>query len=404
MKILFIHQNFPGQFRYLAPALAERGHEVSALAMGGEVMEGVAQFLYRPTQNSTPGVHPWVVDFETKVIRAEGILLKVLEMKSQGYYPDAIVAHHGWGESLFIKEVWPNAPLGIYCEFFYHAHGFDLDFDPEFYLPNEVSGAAMAIKNINNRLHFDFANAGIVPTHWQKSTFPEPFRSRISVVHEGVDTQLCQPKLDVALHLNEDVRLTREDEVITFVNRNLEPYRGYHVFMRSLPEILKERPQAQVFIIGGDGVSYGHAPPEGRTWKEIYLQEVSDKIDLSRVHFLGQVAYPIYLALLQISTVHVYLTYPFVLSWSCIEAMSVGCAIVGSDTSPVREVITHNETGRLVNFLSPSEISSQVIDLIENPSERERLGFNARQYVLERYDRNSVCLPQQIEWVEKIFI
>jgi glycosyltransferase involved in cell wall biosynthesis len=174
--------------------------------------------------------------------------------------------------------------------------------------------------------------------------------------------------------------------------------------MRSLPEILKERPQAQVFIIGGDGVSYGHAPPEGETWKEIYLQEVSDKIDLSRVHFLGQVAYPIYLALLQISTVHVYLTYPFVLSWSCIEAMSVGCAIVGSDTPPVREVITHNETGRLVNFLSPSEISSQVIDLIENPSERQRLGFNARQYALEHYDRNSVCLPQQIDWVEKIFI
>lgn len=404
MKILFIHQNFPSQFAYLAPALANRGHEISALRLFGQDMPGVKSIVYQTERGSTPGIHPWVTDFETQVIRGEAVLKKAIELKGAGYIPDLIIAHHGWGETLFIKEVWPEVPAGIYCEFYYRAKGGDLDFDPEFFVENGFSSAMIGLKNITNRLNFEFADAGISPTQWQKSSFPQPFRNRISVIHEGVDTGLFKPNPEVAMLLNGGLELKKGDEVITFVNRNLEPPRGFHSFMRALPKIQSARPNARILIVGGDGVSYGAQPPNGESWKTIFLRELDGQLDLSRIHFLGNVSYPIFLALMQLSMVHVYLTYPFVLSWSCIEAMSAGCAIVGSDTAPVREVITNNQTGRLVNFFSHDEISSQVIDLIENKSERERLGGAARQYAIDNFDRQAVCLPQQIDWVERKFI
>ena len=404
MKILFIHQSFPAQFRYLAAALVDRGHDVTAISIGGDEVLGVARKKYQPLRGSTPNIHPWLVDFETKVIRGEAVLDLALGMRHQGYCPDVIVAHCGWGESLFIKEVWPEVPLGIYCEFYYQPTGADVNFDPEFIGSTPHNSAAITLKNINNRLHFDVANAGISPTAWQRSSFPEPFRQQIKTIHEGVDTQLLKPNPLVRLTINGDLQLKKDDEVITFVSRNLEPYRGFHSFMRSLPSILKSRPNAHVLIIGGDGVSYGAYPPEGLTWRKVLLDELAEQLDLSRIHFLGQIDYATYVAVLQLSTVHVYLTYPFVLGWSCIEAMSVGCAIVGSDTAPVQEVITHNQTGRLVNFFSPSEISHQVVDLIEDLQERKRLGDNARQVAIAQFDRRTICLPKQVEWVEKKFI
>jgi len=269
MNILFIHQNFPGQFKHLAPALAKAGHRVVALTMQ-KVKEtrwqGVELVPYSVTQGSTPGTHPWVVDFETKIIRAEGAFRACLTLKEQGFTPDAIIAHPGWGESLFLKEVWPQAKLGIFCEFFYLAEGADTGFDPEFPV-EDVAGnnCRLRLKNLNNYMHFDVADAAIAPTAWQASTFPEPFRSKITVVHDGIDTQAIQPNPKVSLTLRKTgtdtpLTLTRDDEVITFVNRNLEPMRGCHIFLRALPQLLKNRPKAQVIIVGGDGVSYGAKP------------------------------------------------------------------------------------------------------------------------------------------------
>lgn len=203
---------------------------------------------------------------------------------------------------------------------------------------------------------------------------------------------------------NGALQLGQDDEVITFVNRNLEPYRGYHQFMRALPALQKARPKARVVIIGGNEVSYGAAPPAGpdgkaQTWREIFLNEVKGELDLSRVHFVGKVPYTDYLRVLQVSTVHVYLTYPFVLSWSLLEAMSAGCAIVASDTAPVREAIRHGETGQLVNFFDPAALVQQVLALCENPAERARLGAAARAFAVENYDLETQCLPRQMAWV-----
>ncbi len=411
MNILFIHQNFPGQFKFLAPALVQQGQNVQAMTMqklatdasGSVTAQGVTVIPYEPSMGSTANIHPWVVDFESKIIRAEGCFRAALKLKAQGFTPDVIVAHPGWGESLFLKEVWPDAKLGIYCEFFYHPQGADVDFDAEFLGSDEGDVCKLRLKNLNNLLHFDVADAGISPTHWQASTFPEPFRSRIAVVHDGIDTHVVAPNRKASLTLNSNIVLTPQDEVITFVNRNLEPYRGYHIFMRALPEILKHRPRAKVLIVGGDEVSYGAQPPKGATWKNIFASEARPQIsdaDWSRVHFLGTIPYNQFITMLQLSTLHVYLTYPFVLSWSLLEAMSVGCAIVASDTQPLHEAIQHDQTGRLVNFFDVSKLTNEVCALLDDPKSRARLGKNAREFAQANYDLKTVCLPRQLQWVQ----
>jgi glycosyltransferase involved in cell wall biosynthesis len=408
MKILFVHQNFPGQFKFLAPALAQQGHTVVAMTMqknSGTQLQGVKLVHYATSRGTTPNVHPWVADFETKTIRGEACFKAALQMKQAGFEPDVIIAHHGWGESLFIKDVWPQAKLAVYCEFFYHPEGADVGFDLEF-PPKDVGDVCrLRLKNLNNLLHFEVADAGISPTHWQASTFPEPFRSKITVVHDGIDTVSLAPDPKVSLTLNGKLVLTRKDEVITFVNRNLEPYRGYHIFMRALPEILKRRPNARVLIVGADDVSYGARPENGQKWKDIFAKEVRPLIsdtDWSRVHFLGNVPYTAFIPLLQLSSVHVYLTYPFVLSWSLLEAMSVGCAIVASDTQPLHEAIKHDETGRLMNFFDVQKIASEVCALLDDPEERARLGANARAFAQANYDLQTVCLPRQLAWVQTL--
>jgi glycosyltransferase involved in cell wall biosynthesis len=349
------------------------------------------------------------MDLETKVIRAEACFKAAMKLKESGFVPDLIIAHIGWGETLFIKEVWPDAKLAIYGEFYYHASGADVGFDPEFATPDGIA-CAMRAKNLNNIAHFDIADAGISPTEWQKSTFPEPFRSKITVVHDGIDTDKLVPNPDASLSLtighHPPLVLTKKDEILTFVNRNLEPYRGYHTFMRSLPAILKDRPNLKVLIVGSDKVSYGAAPDAKiygkKSWKEIFSDEIRPKLteaQWQQLIFVGHVPYEYFVPLLQISTVHVYLTYPFVLSWSLLEAMSIGCAIVGSNTAPVQEVIESGKNGILVDFFKPEELASAVTTLLDDPVLREKLGQAARKMAIEKYDLKRVCLPKALEFV-----
>ncbi|MDT8428125.1 MAG: glycosyltransferase family 4 protein [Pseudomonadales bacterium] len=408
MKILFIHQNFPVQFKYLAPALVQQGHTVWAMTMQkpSELeWKGVKLVPYTNSRGSAPNVHPWLTDFETKVIRGDACFRAALKLKEEGFEPDLIIAHHGWGESLFLKDVWPQVKLGIYCEFYYSATGADIGFDPEFPPQDLGEPCRQRLKNLNNLLHFEIADAGISPTGWQASTFPEAFRKKITVVHDGIDTELLAPNSAASITINGAITLTNKDEVITFVNRNLEPYRGYHIFMRALPEILRRRPNARVLIVGGDAVSYGARPPGELNWKEIFAREVRPLIsnaDWNRVHFVGVVPYQHFIPMLQVSSVHVYLTYPFVLSWSLLEAMSMGCAIVASDTQPLHEAIKHDVTGRLVNFFDVEGLAREVCTLLDDPKARKRLGAAARSHARANYDLASVCLPRQLAWVEHL--
>ncbi|WP_297768397.1 glycosyltransferase [uncultured Roseovarius sp.] len=409
MKILFIHQNFPGQYKHLAPLLAQQGHHCVALTLRvkeATTWKGVRVLPYALPKRETQKVHPWLVDLDTKVTRAEACYRAAVKLREQGYTPDLIMAHPGWGESLFLKDVWPDARMGLYCEL-YHLTGHPhLDFDPEFASKTpETEPLRIRLKNLNNHLHFDQGDAGISPTRFQADTFPHPFRDRITVSHDGIDTITACPQSDVRLEVEGAGTLTRDDEVITFVNRNLEPYRGYHIFMRALPRLLRERPRARVLIVGGDEVSYGARPPKGQTWKQIFIDEVRGRIstpDWQRVHFLGRIPYDRFLRLLQVSRVHVYLTYPFVLSWSLMEAMSCGAAIVAGDTAPVREVITHDETGRLVDFFDGDGLVKEVCKLMDDEAARRRLGVAARDLIRARYDLQTICLPRQVAWVDEV--
>ena len=285
--------------------------------------------------------------------------------------------------------------------------GFDVEFQP----PEPDQACRLRMKNAHVDLQFPLAQAGLSPTQWQRSGFPEPFRSRVSVCHDGIDTDLVRPdplaRLQLRTRAGEELQLCPGDEIVTFVNRNLEPYRGWHIFARALPRLLRERPRARVLVVGGDEVSYGSPPPPGpdgarRTWRQVMLEEVQDGLDWSRVHFLGRIPHGRFVALLQLSMVHVYLTYPFVLSWSLLEAMSAGCAIVASDTAPVREAVVEGRTGLLVDFFDGEALVQRVVELLERPALRAQLGQAARQHAVEHYDLRRRCLPGQLDWVERL--
>ena len=409
MNILFIHQNFPGQFKHLAPALAARGDRVVALTpkvKQAGMWQGVMLHPYILKGQSTRGIHPWLIDFETKIRRGTACQDAAQALQSKGYRPDVIIAHHGWGESLFLKDVWPDARLGLYCELYHRSAGSETHFDPEFRGQTpERNALRLRMKNLNNRLHEEVMDAGLCPTQFQAATYPDHYQSRITVNHDGIDTDTIVSNPDARLDLPSGKTLTRRDEVITFVNRNLEPYRGYHIFMRALPRLLRERPKATVLVVGGNDVSYGGRPPEGQTWKQIFIDEVRQEIsdsDWERVRFLDRIPHEQFTKLLQISTVHIYLTYPFVLSWSLLEAMSCGAAIVASATAPVQEVIRDGETGQLVDFFDVDGLVEKVSALLDDPDRRLAFGEAARAEMIANYDLKSICLPRQIAWVEDV--
>ena len=390
MKLLFVHQNFPGQYRHLAAHYAAHGHQVVGLGEKGNVLR----------QRQPPGVQllgyalpeldvrdAFNASVQKAIHRGKTVAAGLLQLRRQGFYPDVIFAHLGWGEALFIKDIFPKARVLLYCEFFYRARGGDMGFDPEFPV-NAEKVLRLRVMNAPLLMALDVSDWGHAPTRWQQKQFPAAYGSRMSVIHDGIDTDVVRPAG------------TREDELITYVARNLEPYRGFHTFMRAIPEIQKRRPSARIAIVGGDEVSYSPRLPEGQTYRERLLREIDGKADLSRIHFMGRLAYADYLALLQRSSVHVYLTYPFVLSWSLLEAMAAGCLVVGSRTPPVEEAIRDGENGLLTDFFSAEEIAARVDQALGMDSQlmRER----ARMTVLERYDLKRVCLPAQLGMVERL--
>lgn len=404
MRILFVHQNFPGQFKHIAFSLAAAGHEVVAMGLG--LGTQVASVLYQPYtlfRGNTPGVLPLVIEFESKIIRAEAVAAAAGQLKKNGFVPDVIWAHAGWGESLFLKDVFPSARLLSFLEFYYRFEGGDVNFDPEFADYSLGNAQKVRLKNANNLLALEAMDAGISPTYWQKNQFPAWARPNIHVVHDGIDTDFVKPNADVLLQSqNSQLALRAGDEVVTFVSRNLEPCRGFHVFMRALPEILRQRPKARVLIVGGEEQGYGPLPSSGVSWRQILLNELDGQIDLTRIIFMGRVSYALYLAVLQLSAVHVYLTYPFVLSWSLLEAMSAGCLVVGSKTPPVEEVIEHGKNGLLVDFFDRDALVSCVVNALAHPQCFSAVRQLARQTVIDKYDLNGICLPQHLKLLENL--
>ncbi|WP_435256517.1 glycosyltransferase [Thioclava sp. FR2] len=402
MKILFLHQNFPGQFLYLAPEMARRGHDVLALTDSNNSRQSTVKTArYKHDgMKIDPAQTRLGRNYTTMSDRGVTVARVCQKMREQGYYPDVIFGHSGWGETLYLKEIWPKAKLIVYAEFYYMGSGADVGFDTEFTpygLDQQLIAVGRAAHLGQALIH---ADAGLSPTAWQASTYPASVRGMLKVIHDGVNSEVMIPNPQATVQLPNGQVVRAGDEVLTFVNRNLEPYRGYHIFMRALPEIMAARPNAQVVIVGGDEVSYGSAPKGAKGWKELILSEVRDKLDMSRVHFMGKVAYPVFVNIMQVSRAHAYLTYPFVLSWSMLESMAAGCLVVGSKTSPVEEVLTHGKTGLLVDFFDVKGWSETLIEALANPEKYQPIREAARQFAVENYDLKTVCLPRLVEFVE----
>ncbi len=331
--------------------------------------------------------------------RGAAVAKSLKTLRDKGLHPDVIYGHPGWGEMLYVRDIFPDAKVVNYCEFYFNRRGQDYGFDDEF-MPARSDDLSVGTENMVHALSLIASNLGISPTRWQHSRYPTELRSKIATVHDGVDTHLIKPAPSATVALpSSSLTLSSRDEVITFVSRNLEPYRGFHVFMRALPELLRHCPRAHVLIVGGDDVSYSR-PLRGRTYRQHFIEEVGDRLDLSRVHFLGRLSYTDYLRVLQISTAHIYLTYPFVLSWSMLEAMAAGCVVVGSRTAPVEEVIENGCNGILVDFFDREHLIEAVIGVCANREAHSAMRSAARATVVSRYDLETVCLPRQVALLE----
>ncbi len=389
MNLLFVHQNFPGQWKHLAPHVAALGgSRVVALAMHDRPIHapGVEIRRYNVKRGSSTGIHPWCVDFESQMIRGEACAEAAIELRQEGFRPEVICAHPGWGEALFLKDVWPEARVLGYHELYYDQRyaDFDLEFAP---LRTWRGDSRLRAKNAALLLGYEDIDWGVTPTKFQWGTLPERVQQRTSIIHDGIDTEHVKPNEKVALLLKKkEVTLTRADTVVTFVSRNLEPTRGFHRFMRTLPLIQANHPEAEIFIIGRQGKGYGAPHPSGVSYKEALLEELSDQLDLDQIHFVGPLAYGQLLKLLQLSTVHVYLSVPFVVSWSLLESMACGALVVGSRTPPVEEIIQHGKNGFLVDYFDDQELANQIAEVIKNPDQNIFIREAARNTIVERYE------------------
>ena len=387
MRILLIHQNFPGQFRALAPQLLARGHSVVAIGQ-------------RPLPQPLPGLHyihddgadPEPVrrltdpDLERSLQRAGRVHQRALQLREQGFQPDAVIFHSGWGEGLYLRDVWPNAVLIAYPELYARptllGHGFDPDLAPV----GEAVRQSMRRQNFMALAAIADADAAVAPTLFQRDTFPAHLRSRFHVIHEGVDLERAQPRPQRQAQIHTNLNLGHGDPVITFVNRTLEPLRGFRALMRALPLIQARHPTAQSLIVGeATGSSYSPPSSHPQGYPGEMLALLGERLDRRRIHFLGRVSYEQLLGLFQISAAHVYLTYPYALSWSLLEAMACGAPVVGSANPPVTEVIRHGENGLLVPFAEPEALADAVLTLLNDPPLRSRLGQAGRELVAARY-------------------
>lgn len=405
MNILFIHPSFPGQFLYLADYLARNPeNKVFFLAEEngfGANIRNVNLGLYpSPTEeemNTMKNMGPASV-LGQAWLKGRNILRSLDFLKEKhNFQPDIIIGHTGWGSLMYLKDFYPDVPVLGYFEWYYKSDNSDA-----FWWPDEKADISARVANRTRNapiwLSYETCDAGLVPTKWQYDQFPKEIQQKLHIIHEGTDTSFCSPLKDapeypgLELHTGEvDLVLPEGTEILTYLSRGFEPYRGFHEFMDAMRIILKKRPNTHVVIAGSDRVCYG-TKTEGKTHKEIELEK--GDFDESRVHWVGNLNRRDYQLMLRASSCHVYLTRPFILSWSMLEAMSFGLPLVTSKTPPCEEVVKHNENGLLADFRSPYHIAEKIDELLTDRDKAKRLGKAARETILEKFALIK-CLKKQ---------
>ncbi len=395
MNILFLHHNFPAQFRHIAEHFASSKSNsvvfISEHKRGDIKIPGVKHYLLKAAPRKVAD-NKSLQEFNVHLGRSEAYANALIELKQKGFKPDIIYDHPGWGTSLFVKDVFPDTPYVCFFEWYY-TKGADYSFWNDGGERPPSHFAQNRIRNLCQLNALSDCNAGITPTQWQRSMYPDEFKDKMNVLHDGINTDFFSPAQNAEKLVIPGIDLSEASEIVTYVSRGLEPYRGFPQFFKSLPEILNKRKNCHVVIMGEDSVKYGEKRKDGKSYKELMLEEVP--LDRSRVHFTGFRPYDEYQKLLRASSVHVYLTAPFVLSWSMLEAMSSGCLLVASDTAPVREVITHGENGFLVNFWDSKQLSKSVIKALNKQETFRKIRRNARQTILDKYDLSNLLVKHE---------
>ena len=400
MRVLFLHRNFPAQYRHVAAALAaDKANQVvfGTRDSDGDI-PGVTKVLFTPTRGVRPETHPYLRSTEEAVLDGQAVFRVCAQLRDQGFVPDLVCAHSGWGPGLYAKDVFPKSKLLVYFEWYYHGRGGDADFiDPK----SVDDDTACRIRTRNAPLLLDLADCdrGLCPTAFQRDQVPAIFHPKLTVLHDGIDTEYFTPAPGAKLVLPK-LDLSGAAEIVTYATRGMEPYRGFPQFMRAAALLLKRRPGLHIVVAGNDTVAYSRKLPAGQSYKQQALDELGDA-DLSRLHFTGALPYGQYLQLLRASAAHIYLTVPFVLSWSLLESMAAGCVVVGSDTAPVREVIENGRNGLLVDFFSPDAIADKVGWALDHPQDAARLRAAAREFIVARYALADL-LPRQIALMREV--
>jgi glycosyltransferase involved in cell wall biosynthesis len=382
MRILFAHQGYLAQFKYLALAFARAGHEV--IFMSAPVpgkLSGVKQVSYALTQPAEAS-DPLLIDIVSALRYGRAARETAKQIRDEGFIPDVIVIHPGWGEGLFLRDVFPRSKMICFLEFFFSPEGNFFDFEGK--APDLDTRAQLHMRNAPLLLALNESAWNISPTRWQKHLFPAVYQQRTTTIHEGVNIQKFVKRQGVEVETPNGSILRDGMEIVTFVARHLEPVRGLNSFMRAADLITKNRPKAHIAVVGREEGGYGVPPPNGTTHKEIILRELD--LDLSRVHFFGCVDQSTVVRLLQLSKVHLFLTYPFLISWSVLEAMSCSCVVLGSDTGPVREIINDGVNGLLIDFFNHAKFAELACQVLESPKRFADLGEAARQSIVDNFD------------------
>lgn len=404
MKILLVHQNMPGQYRELLDWLIAQGeHELVFLTQRRNFpeMPGVRKVVYQRHHGPDDKAYGLSRTWEEAAGYGYGAAQAAAQLRDAGFVPDIILGHTGWGELLFMKQVLPDVPILGFFEYYYRTVGGPVGFDPED-PPGPATPFLLHARNAVPNTNLHVVDRGLAPTRWQRDCFPQVFHEKLYVCHDGIRTDRLKPDAGVSLSLGRVGRITRDDEIFTYIARNMERTRGFHTFMRALPQIQAARPNARVLVVGGSGTSYGKASQDEGGFRAEMEREVGHLIDWDRVHFLGQVPYGDYKKIVQISRCHIYLTMPFVLSWSLLESMAMQATVVASDVAPVREAITHGETGLLVDFLKPEALAAQVSEVLADPAKFAHLGRAARKHVVQEYDFLTKCLPEHVAQINAL--
>lgn len=390
----------PAQYAHLIQHLAKDPKNEVVFVTRRQKLEipGVRKVRYDLQREPRTDSHRYIRTLDEQLLYGQAVVRSCLSLKEQGFVPDIICVHSGWGEGLFLKDVYPDVPVLNFAEFYYHGTGSDVGFGGEEVDIDRLCRTRM--RNVHLLMSMESSDWNVTPTRFQWQQIPDAYQQRTSIIHDGVRTDVCVPKPDVEVTMPDGTVLTRDDEVVTYLSRNLERYRGFDVFMKALPLIQKARPNAQIIVVGGDEASYGSKPSDYPNWREKMQAEV--KFDPDRVHFMGRVPYSHYLQVLQLSRVHMYLTFPFVLSWSLLESMSVGCTIVASNTPPLAEAIVDGETGVLFDFFDHEALCARICELLDDPDRRARLSAAARAFAIKTYDLETVCLPKHLELIERV--